>query len=205
MENNKHIIIGIVLGISLAFITIVVTKTAIFKKDNSNSIKENEIIEKNNTFENNENIEIETTTKNITNTTTTTKKATSNNNKNSNTTTTTKSITNNNNTDNNSSIQNNQKKLNLDLYYASTCPHCHAFLEYYDTLDENIKSKIIFNKYEITINENANKYLEVVKKINSDCGGVPLIVFNEEDSMCGFSDSLKDTFTEKLRKYITID
>ena len=114
----------------------------------------------------------------------------------------------NNNSEENNPTENNEinkNNLTLDLYYSSTCPHCHAFLEYYDTIDENIKAKINFNKYEVNSEENTNKYFEVSQKINSNCGGVPLIVFNEEDSICGFSDTLKETFTEKLRKYNAID
>ncbi len=231
-KTKKNIIIGIILGISIALFTIFITQKLIFKKNkiDNNTIKENKI-EKNINQEENQNIIEKEEIKNIEKTTTTKSikknNNTSQNNKpktnNSNYPNQNNNQEENQNNDNNNELNNTNENqtnnendnenttnnefnntLNIDLYYSETCPHCHAFMEYYDTLDENITSKIIFNKYEISTIENINnitKYLDVSKKINSTCGGVPFIVFNEEDYMCGFADSLIETFLEKLRHY----
>ena len=97
-------------------------------------------------------------------------------------------------------------KLIIDLYYGDTCSYCKQFVDYYDSLNENIKSQIILNKYEVWNNEqNETKAKKIAKKLKVDFRGVPFIVFNEKEYLDGFGEAQKEEFMNIIKKYINVN
>lgn len=112
--------------------------------------------------------------------------------------------------------QNSKQKtdqLTIELFYDNDSTFSKIFLNYYESLDESIKSKIVLNKnnwsdaYEDLSNNNPirKKYNAIIKKLDITGCGVPFIVFNEEKYMCGFNDGREEEFMKLIKEYIKGD
>lgn len=106
-------------------------------------------------------------------------------------------------TSNDSENQNTSKDVVVDFYYGEGCTHCDDFLKYYRSLDDKIKSKVTFNKYEVWSNErNAKKMEDVIKKLNIETPGFPLVVINQKDYFIGYDNETAKNFYNKLIEYL---
>ena len=117
--------------------------------------------------------------------------------------------TNNINNDNNTSNKSDKQTkisgpLVIDLYYGEGCIHCDEFMDFYESLDDSVKSKIKLNKYEVWNNETNNtKMKTAARKLGTEAEGVPFIVFNKEKYIDGFADSVKNKVMNIINSYIS--
>ena len=94
-----------------------------------------------------------------------------------------------------------ENKINIYLFYSSTCPHCHDEIEYLKDVKKKYGNKINIYKYEVTENRNNNVLMNTVKSLfDFDSNGVPFTVIGEE-YIFGFSESSTE-IEDVLDKYI---
>lgn len=90
-------------------------------------------------------------------------------------------------------------EVTLYLFYSSTCPHCHAEIEWLDSIKDKYKYlKIV--KYEAS--ENSKLYESVVEKMKVNSYGVPLTVIGSDFSV-GYNDSRSTQLIDLINKYST--
>lgn len=92
---------------------------------------------------------------------------------------------------------NKNNKVNLYLFYSSTCPHCHKEIEWLDTINNNYKNLNIV-KYEAS--ENMDFYEQVIDKMNINDYHVPLTIIGS-DCTIGFSDDIKEEIEGYIKEY----
>lgn len=92
-------------------------------------------------------------------------------------------------------------KVTLYLFYLSTCPHCHAEMEWLDTIKDKY-SYLNIVKYEVT--ENETLYEKVIDKMNINDYHVPLTVIGN-DYMIGYSESRNNKLINLIKKHSTYD
>lgn len=90
-------------------------------------------------------------------------------------------------------------QVTLYLFYSSTCPHCHAEIEWLDSIKDKYKYLNIV-KYEAS--QNTNLYESVVDKLNVNSYSVPLTIIGSDFNI-GYSELKNDTFINLIKKYST--
>ncbi len=130
--------------------------------------------------------------------------STSNENKRSNVSNITSNIDSNNNSDSNDNVSYDESKVGknnvtLYLFYLSTCPHCHAEIEWLNTI-ENKYSYLKIVKYEVSTDNTL--YEKVVEKMNINDYHVPLTIIGN-DYLIGYSESKNDTIINLIKKHST--
>ena len=96
-----------------------------------------------------------------------------------------------------SKVGNNE--VTLYLFYSSTCPHCHAEIEWLDSIKDKYKYlKIV----KLEASKNTDLYESVVEKLKVNSYGVPLTVIGSEFNV-GYNDSKGNELTKLIEKYST--
>ena len=89
----------------------------------------------------------------------------------------------------------------LYLYYSSTCPHCHAEIDWLNSVKNNYPYLKIVKK---EASENMDEYENIVTKMNINDYHVPLTIIGDSYYI-GFNESKKDYFDSMIKYYSTID
>ena len=92
---------------------------------------------------------------------------------------------------------NSKNKVTLYLFYSSTCPHCHAEIEWLDSIKDDYDYLEIV-KYEA--NENTELYESVVEKMEINDYHVPLTIIGK-DYEIGYSESKNDELINLIKSY----
>lgn len=94
-----------------------------------------------------------------------------------------------------------EKAINIYVFYSSTCPHCQELHEYLAELkqDKDIKDKFNVVDYEVSGqgNPNASLLQEVKSYFNVSDSYVPFYVIGNED-YTGFGESSKETLKKAI-------
>ena len=88
-------------------------------------------------------------------------------------------------------------KVNLYLFYSSTCPHCHAEIEWLNTIKDDYS---YLNIVEYEASDNFTFYESVVEQIQINDYHVPLTIIGS-DYYVGFSESKKDDIINLIEQY----
>lgn len=88
-------------------------------------------------------------------------------------------------------------KVNLYLFYSSTCPHCHNEIKWLDEIKSKYKNLNII-KYEAS--ENMDFYEKVIDKMNINDYHVPLTIIGSNYKI-GFSDDIKEEIESNIKEY----
>ena len=100
----------------------------------------------------------------------------------------------------------NHEKVTIYLFWASWCPHCHDFLEYFsDKYDEyrdyfEIVTYQLDTDYEINNLENNNLLDAVRKEVGYDGSGIPFIIVGNWYQV-GFGSDGSNIIEEALKAY----
>ena len=82
-----------------------------------------------------------------------------------------------------------KEPVNLYLFMGATCHYCEGFLDWLETVDDDVKSKFNLVKLEVWKNAVNNSAMQKVADIfDDDSGSVPYIVIGDF-SFIGFSES----------------
>ena len=89
----------------------------------------------------------------------------------------------------------------LYLFYSSTCPHCHAEIDWLDEVKDKYPYLKVVKK---EASDNMDEYELVRKKMDIDSYGVPLTIIGGSYHV-GFAESLEDYFDSMIKYYSTFD
>ena len=84
-------------------------------------------------------------------------------------------------------------------FYSTSCPHCSALNEWFDSIVEEYGAYFTLEKFEVSSSStNSSLMDEVAKELGTDASGVPFVVIGE-NYVSGFSE---DTTPETIIGYI---
>lgn len=90
-------------------------------------------------------------------------------------------------------------EVTLYLFYSPTCPHCHAEIEWLDSIKDKYKYlKIV----KLEASKNTELYESVVEKMKVNSYGVPLTIIGSEFNV-GYNDSKGNDLIKLIEKYST--
>ena len=89
------------------------------------------------------------------------------------------------------------KKVAINLFYSSTCPHCKAEKEFLATLDD-----VEVKKYEVSAYPTLTR--EVMDNLNIKESSVPITIIGS-DYIIGYSDEIKDDILDMIDSYKSKD
>ena len=92
-----------------------------------------------------------------------------------------------------------EKTIDLHLFYLSTCPHCHAEMEYLEDLEKEYNLKIY--KYETSDRKNYDLFVKVQEIIDEVKPGVPYTVIGNQH-IRGFGNNAKLSIEKIIDAYI---
>ena len=92
-------------------------------------------------------------------------------------------------------------QVTLYLFYSSTCPHCHAEIEWLETIKDKYLYLTIV-KYEAS--KNFDLYEKVVNGMNIDDYHVPLTIIGT-DYYIGYNEYKNDDFIKLIKDYSKIE
>lgn len=96
-----------------------------------------------------------------------------------------------------------EKHINIYLFHSRTCNHCKEELAWFDEyLEDN--SNVVLYEYEISENNNRQKYYDVQEILDYNASGVPFLVIGEE-VVVGFNESLKSRIETLIKYYLKTD
>ena len=96
-----------------------------------------------------------------------------------------------------------EKHINIYLFHSRTCNHCKEELAWFDEyLEDN--SNVVLYEYEISENNNRQKYYDVQEILDYNASGVPFLVIGEE-VVVGFNESLKSRIETLIKYYLETD
>lgn len=91
-----------------------------------------------------------------------------------------------------------ENEVNIYIFHGSTCPHCQAALEFFDSIEEEYGKCFNLNKFEVWSNsDNAALMQNVAAYFGEEVSGVPYIIIGE-NTFKGYSESSD----EKLKNAI---
>ncbi len=94
-----------------------------------------------------------------------------------------------------------KEPVNIYLFKGKTCSHCHEFLEWIDSLDDDIKAKFNLIECEVWYNTVNNTAMSKVAEImGDDVSGVPYFVIGETSFAEGFKSSMADSIIDAIEK-----
>ena len=96
-----------------------------------------------------------------------------------------------------------EKYINIYLFHSKTCNHCKDELTWFDEYLKN-NSNVVLYEYEISENDNIQKYYDVQEILDYNSSGVPFLVIGEE-AVVGFSDSLRTRIETLINYYLEND
>ena len=89
----------------------------------------------------------------------------------------------------------------LYLYYSSTCPHCHDFIEWLDSVKDKYPYLKVIKK---EASENMAEYEKVVTRMDINDYHVPLTIIGDTYYI-GFAKSKISYFDSMIKYYSTVD
>ena len=89
----------------------------------------------------------------------------------------------------------------LYLYYSSTCPHCHAEIEWLDSIKDWYDYLTIVKKEAST---NMDEYENIVEKMNINDYHVPLTIIGDTYYI-GYADYKSDDIIKTINYYSTFE
>ena len=108
----------------------------------------------------------------------------------------------------------NKEPVNLYLFMGDTCHYCENFIEWLDTLDDNIRQRFNIIKIEVWKNaSNSSAMDEVAEIMGDDSGSVPYIVigdfsyigFSEVDDSQIIIDAINEEYEKDTRNDVIVD
>lgn len=97
-----------------------------------------------------------------------------------------------------------KEKIQIDLYYGSTCPHCKDEIIFLKELDEKYPGSLSINKYEVWENQiNSQKFAEVLESFQISQRAVPLTVI-EDEYFVGYSRAVGIRIENSIQKKLDI-
>ena len=90
-------------------------------------------------------------------------------------------------------------KVNLYLFYSSTCPHCHSEIEWLDSIKEKYS---YLNIVKLEATENFEFYEKVIEQLKINDYHVPLTIIGSE-YIIGYSEDLSKSIINLAEKYST--
>ena len=88
----------------------------------------------------------------------------------------------------------------MAIYYSPTCPHCHHAQDFTKNTLLHEYPNMHVTLIDVTVPENRNAFIDVLKSCDFSSGGVPVIKIGEK-CFQGFGDSMAD----ELRAAIEVD
>ena len=88
----------------------------------------------------------------------------------------------------------------ITIYYSPTCPHCHHMRDYASNNFIYEYPTINITMIDVTVPENRELFIDVIKKCDFSSGGVPVIKIGEK-CFQGFAESMADD----MRAAIEVD
>lgn len=83
----------------------------------------------------------------------------------------------------------------VDYFYGEGCSYCEEFMNFINSLDDETRSKITINYYDVWSDSTYDNYAhELADELGVSFEGVPFIVINRKYSFVGFSDEYKAEF-----------
>lgn len=91
-----------------------------------------------------------------------------------------------------------ESKMNIYIFRGEGCPHCEDALNFFDSLDEEIKNKFNLKTYEVWYDE-ANKKLltKVSEKLGEEVNSVPYIIVGKK-TFLGYDDSIGEEIKNEI-------
>lgn len=101
-------------------------------------------------------------------------------------------------------IRASDKIAELKLFYGTGCPHCALEREFLKRMETKYKGRAIISEYEIYYNQdNAKIFSDLIKELEIERAGVPLLLINEEFILGYGSDETTGREIEgKIRKIL---
>lgn len=93
------------------------------------------------------------------------------------------------------------EKVNVYLFWSSTCSNCHNLIKYFATKAEEYTDYFEIVTYQVN-NDANNSALSnaIAEQVGEDPGYVPLVVIGDSYSVLGWSDELGETITKEALK-----
>lgn len=103
-----------------------------------------------------------------------------------------------------SPIKAEDKTVELKFYYGIGCPHCALEKEFLKKIETKYQDKVTVSEYEIYYNqENAQIFSDLVKELNIEVAGVPLLIINEDYVLgYGSEETTGIIIEEKIKKIL---
>lgn len=103
-----------------------------------------------------------------------------------------------------SPIKAGDKTVELKFYYGIGCPHCALEKEFLKKIETKYQDKVTVSEYEIYYNqENAQIFSDLVKELNIEVAGVPLLIINEDYVLgYGSEETTGIIIEEKIKKIL---
>lgn len=95
-----------------------------------------------------------------------------------------------------------KEKINVYIFYGSTCPHCHHAFEFFDSIEEDYGKYYNIKRYETWLWDNIDNS-KALEKVAAHFGtakdkiGVPYIVIGDKVFL-GYSEDYNDEIKEQI-------
>ena len=96
----------------------------------------------------------------------------------------------------------NHEKVNVYLFYASWCPHCHDFIKYFSEKYVDYEDYFQIVTYEVSSSKANEAVMSAVgEKFGETDGSIPLIVIGDKFHQSGFGTDGTNIIEEALKEY----
>lgn len=92
----------------------------------------------------------------------------------------------------------------MTIYYSPTCPHCHHAKDYTNNNFIYEYPTIRVTMVDVTVPENRNEFIDVLKTCNFSSGGVPVIKIGEK-CFQGFAEPMADDLRAAIEVDLNLD
>ena len=102
-------------------------------------------------------------------------------------------------------IENDERKINLYLFYGQECPHCEEERKWLDSIKNDYSDELNIIYFEVWHNEDNNVLIEKVKKeLGVTKNGVPLTIVGDK-YFVGFSSGIGSRIESTIKDYLEIE
>ena len=93
-----------------------------------------------------------------------------------------------------------QDKINMYIFWGSTCPHCEELFTYLEAIEKDLKPYVRIYGFEVWENQaNADLMDKFIQKYDGKAGSVPYIVIGDE-VIIGFKESDKEKIKSLIKE-----
>lgn len=98
-------------------------------------------------------------------------------------------------------VAGDEKAVNVNVFYSSTCPHCAALHEFLGELKKDKKINFMFNVVDFEVSEESNNALfsKVAAYFSQEADGVPFFTIGQK-YYSGYSESLNDEIKNVIKE-----